>query len=581
MDVLILVVLAFVVALSLIQRAQVAAALRSYVWHPDALEMSNSGLRPYEHEMLYGAETELARLGFERSGVLRSEHAENGVSSETRLVVYASRSTASYAFLSAAPVPDAAQKYHLTFCTEWEDGTILRTVNFPSLAVFPRPSGELARFHYEDSVSGQWDTHQAAVAQEAPQHGALLSVPSLATIVESEKRRRSAALEKGVADGEWEAIDGGRYRFVRSAAWRNASVLIKENNSMLRRRRDRFAKSTAPVQPVPLEAEVSAYGHLSSVRERRGAQLAAKWLLFFITAGLFLGSFGLTLSFTSVLILLATILFHELGHVAAMWFFGFGNLQIIFLPFLGAVALGRQRNIPTYQRVLIALAGPLPGLVAGLVLLAVSTAWGFADAPIVQEATGCLLALNFFNLLPIMPLDGGQVLHALLFCRFPILEALFIIVGGVILAVVGYAVGQPVLSLAALLILVNTQEQMRRTRLLLTLRKKLRAERVEEATLPRRIFVHLSENGFEQVSFQRRFQLADYLLENARAPMSGVLTSTLLFVLYLASVALLPAFFAFGYADEHDDAPPVIHRVEPDAGAGQETPVEQSELLRV
>src|SRR5260221_4603630 len=95
--------------------------------------------------------------------------------------------------------------------------------------------------------------------------------------------------------------------------------------------------------------------------------------------------------------------------------FGYRDLKILFLPFIGAVAIGKRRNVPTYQRVIVALLGPLPGLFLGIGLYGLLRHTPSENAPLANEFMWTLLGLNFFNLLPIMPLDGGQVLHALFF----------------------------------------------------------------------------------------------------------------------------------------------------------------------
>jgi Zn-dependent protease len=116
-------------------------------------------------------------------------------------------------------------------------------------------------------------------------------------------------------------------------------------------------------------------------------------------------------------VLLISILVHELGHALAGAYFGaqpgiklhgFGG--VTYLP--GAPA-SRGKSI------LISLAGPAAGLMLGLlVLLLVQTTPERSASKFLWYAYRQALHINFFwtfvNLLPILPLDGGQVLREVL-----------------------------------------------------------------------------------------------------------------------------------------------------------------------
>jgi len=101
-------------------------------------------------------------------------------------------------------------------------------------------------------------------------------------------------------------------------------------------------------------------------------------------------------------------LLHELGHVAVIWLLGgritgfFGRGQGFGLSF-GGLSYGGE--------LLAALAGPAVSLLLG------ATFTGLALWQNSRELAFCAfanLALGALNLLPIVPLDGGRVLRALL-----------------------------------------------------------------------------------------------------------------------------------------------------------------------
>lgn len=101
--------------------------------------------------------------------------------------------------------------------------------------------------------------------------------------------------------------------------------------------------------------------------------------------------------------LLACIL-HELGHIAMAAFLG-GRVEALSLTAVGAELRIEYGALLGYgQDSLVALAGPAANLLAGGLTLWLG--W--------EPAAMLCLAVGAFNLLPILPLDGGRVVYGLL-----------------------------------------------------------------------------------------------------------------------------------------------------------------------
>ncbi len=145
---------------------------------------------------------------------------------------------------------------------------------------------------------------------------------------------------------------------------------------------------------------------LGCVRLRLHPLLPLLWVIAFIGgAGRFLSA-------------LAALLLHESGHWMAARLCGVPITEVEITPLGGVMTVQNQEAISRRRQFLLALAGP------------VFSAAGCAAAPalfsagVVSFANACAFAkanlfLLLFNLLPVLPLDGGQMLRAVLSRFFP------------------------------------------------------------------------------------------------------------------------------------------------------------------
>src|SRR5436190_22704845 len=74
-------------------------------------------------------------------------------------------------------------------------------------------------------------------------------------------------------------------------------------------------------------------------------------------------------SWGAVILLVTVIFLHELGHLIAMKVFGYRGINMTFIPFLGAYVSGQATHFSKYKKIIMLLAGPLPGIIIGMVLL--------------------------------------------------------------------------------------------------------------------------------------------------------------------------------------------------------------------
>src|SRR5580704_14723306 len=131
-------------------------------------------------------------------------------------------------------------------------------------------------------------------------------------------------------------------------------------------------------------------------------------------------------------IILGMLVIHEYGHLRCMKHYGMRTRGIYLIPLLGAAAVAED-NFPSRRaEATIALAGPLTGalLAAGTGLLYFATRNGTFAA-----AAAWIALVNLFNLLPVVPLDGGRVAKSIT-CSIGSRTGLVAVIAGMLLGAV-------------------------------------------------------------------------------------------------------------------------------------------------
>lgn len=137
-----------------------------------------------------------------------------------------------------------------------------------------------------------------------------------------------------------------------------------------------------------------------------------------------------------LLLITAIVILHEMGHFLAMKFFRYSELGIFFIPLLGAYVSGTKREVSQQQSAIILLAGPLPGIILGIGLYLLNRQQGGIyvwDIPL-SQISSLLMILNLLNLLPVYPLDGGQLLNRVFLDEESLVSKIFIIISALAMA---------------------------------------------------------------------------------------------------------------------------------------------------
>ena len=185
--------------------------------------------------------------------------------------------------------------------------------------------------------------------------------------------------------------------------------------------------ATDPPAPAPSRAGEDrplykraggALGALGLVLLKFGAKLKALLLLLpklklFTTSATMLvsiGAYALIWGWTFAVGFVLLLLVHEMGHVLQLRREGIPASAPMFIPFLGAVVAMKCLPDDAAAEARVGLAGPLLGSVGALAALGL---YALTGSELFKALAFVGFFLNLFNLLPVLPLDGGRAMAAL------------------------------------------------------------------------------------------------------------------------------------------------------------------------
>jgi Zn-dependent protease len=108
--------------------------------------------------------------------------------------------------------------------------------------------------------------------------------------------------------------------------------------------------------------------------------------------------------------LIVLLFVHELGHVLEAKRQGLPVSVPVFIPFMGALITMKRLPSDAWREARLAIAGPLLGSACALALYLVALAY---DSRQLEALAFLGFLINLFNLLPVLPLDGGRISAAL------------------------------------------------------------------------------------------------------------------------------------------------------------------------
>jgi Zn-dependent protease len=157
-------------------------------------------------------------------------------------------------------------------------------------------------------------------------------------------------------------------------------------------------------------------------------------------------------SLKELFVLVMVLFFHECGHFAAMKIFKYSNVKMFFLPFIGAAVSGKEETPFSSKKIIVSLAGPLPGIVIAFIL---SVIYAYTKEKTYHDFALMFLIINAFNLLPLFPLDGGRFFNEIIFSRSYTIELIFKLVTSVIFIVLVISIKSWILIIIPIAVLIS------------------------------------------------------------------------------------------------------------------------------
>ena len=348
------------------------------------------------------------------------------------------------------------KSYDVSFISSFPSGRAIVTSDGIDHIQLPLPDRILSVDLNLGDLKKQWEAHKEALYKS--------KIIEEAQVFTAEESRESSelmmreSLDACKAKGWMCDVVGssGTLKFTFLGALKFTMKMILSQYKPSRNKVSKKEVKTKAAKPLNIDFEIEALNREASKPSESQGPSLKKILIFTISMLVFAISFGFLFSWsTAIITLVLVVTLHELGHYLGMVLFGYRDRQIFFIPFFGAAASGRKEEANPFQQLVVLLLGPIPGLVLGSMCI-FSTIW--LDYPYLKEFGMMAIILNYVNLFPVTPLDGGRIVEVLVLNRFPRAQFYFLLMSTLLIiwgAIGLKSIGLSVLALVLILSLPN------------------------------------------------------------------------------------------------------------------------------
>jgi Zn-dependent protease len=542
-----------VVVLFIFRYILVAQGILGFMLKKPACQLiPRSDCPPYIQEFYAIKEKELLDMGFFFYYCHTTEDMLVKKHSLRYYFVYYHPEKKTYASLSASPEADHYFPFRVSFNTYFQNGKRLSTVNGIRHLIMGTIPDTILQDAYVESLEKQLAVHLAYLNNIDDREIKIFAdIPGdVEEMLAYENRLNHEYIDHLEKKGIIFKAGENQYliKTLPSIAFAHQQLQGLGKVNTLKRKMMEKEEPSPPDIPVPMEVE--NYENAISVLNQKTRNTSGKIAFLLFTVILFTLVFGFLFSFELALLLVVVVFIHESGHLLAMSLLGYKDLKMLFIPLFGAVALGTAKNVPPHKKVITSFAGPVPGILLAFLILVIVRC---TNTPILYGSTILtavilLLVINYFNLVPVLPLDGGQVLNTIFFSRFAVIQSLFLIISLISLAVIAVILREPVLLIAVLIIPFAYRNHFIQRKLTSQLQQQLKNRDLPgETALIEETFLLLKQEPYNQYPFQRKIQVVKYVEESVNAPKASGKT-VILTLLFYTVIFILPVGYFLGHS---------------------------------
>lgn len=486
--------------------------------------------------------------------------------------VYQHSECLAFASVTPSATPERDSACNISWATLLRSGQTLATVNGHRHNLLGDPKGWVVHDDYLPDPRQAWERHRQRLAG---QEGSIVQDVDDFFLANQQTTGQQMAYQEQrgmlVRRGDlWQM------RTVPAMAYAGKLLLGQRRAGKAQGKAKGKTQGASPVAseggPAQLQADIHAFEQYQAMLlATRATGTRKKLRTLVITAVLFLGVGSLWISWTLLPVLLAVIALHEAGHYLAMKLSGYRNLSVFFVPGLGGAAVGEKATAGPWEKLFVYLAGPMPGILLAMAGLVAQLTGAFHPPGWFHEFLLACLAINYLNLLPVTPLDGGRIVETFVFARLPAARFVFVLLGLAALAAFGLYADDVVLLVVAVFIGLSLPHQWRVMRLDRAITRQP-GQALDERGAVERIFTALQRPAFAHWPFSLRAVAARALLPELQGRRAGAAEAVGGMLIYLACLVgplalvlvALPPLRAIALnlgslglmADDVDDSPP-------------------------
>jgi len=442
-----------------------------------------------------------------------------------------------YATVVIKRLAEPVNLFDIEFYSFFQDKNLLLTFNGKLHGLINEMPNTIIQDVYTDKLTVQWQTHQDKLKQLAANKKLCgLAPEAFAKALQSHMTNYVNYLAKAKNILPIKEDESFQLHWLTSVKMVHPLMQGNKKAAVIIKQRIQKAQTDSSIpKEIPVELEVEGFKYMEYINQGLVGKKFRTWL-FLGSFALFIASYTQNFSPETFAIFMCALMFHEGGHLLAMKLFGYRDTAVFFVPFLGALATARKDDATLSQKFWISIAGPLPGLILGIVLSFFINPNESEYFNLLRETSSILIFLNLFNLLPIYPLDGGQITDLLLFSRFPYIGVLFKVIGVIILGLIGK--DRPSMLLFVGLIAITIPQSFRSAKINAKLQKELRKNQsaVDRDKLLHNIYDHLQKSGQGKLPFSKKYVLVKELIQRYYESGGKWTTRLLLSIFYCVSL---------------------------------------------